>query len=621
MVLLGASSAAAQVIFSEIMYNPLGTDVDATTGANREWVELFNAGSEPVDLSGWRFEDTQDGQVASPLPAGTILGPREALVLAGNAATFDSVWGTAANGIRRIGLSNFPSLSNSPSLTDEVLGLRNAAGALVDVVNYDDASPWPVDSPDGESVFLLPQHLGVATNDAGASWKPSMGGLYGARYERGASGGERASPGFVETIPQPAFAPSTDAVWSMVVLPDTQNYVKSSVDRTVFTQQTNWVRDNVTAHNIRFVLHEGDIVNQNSQITPTSGDQSANQQWQNAKASMSILDGVVPYAIVPGNHDYGATNAQDRSTQFNSYFRLTDNPLVDPGRGGTLQHVMVRNELQNAVHEFTAPDGREVLVVALEWGPRQAAVDWANAIVAQPRFAGHSAILLTHAYMSNDETRLDWARNTDADPSNNQGGNPYSYATAADTNDGEDLWRELVSVHAQFEMVFSGHIGGDGTGYLASRGVEGQTVHQMLLDTQFESNGGNGWMRVVEFLADGRRARVRTYSPLHGLEKTDPANRFEFFLSPLLPGDYNDDRAVDAADYTVWRDRFGGRVAPWSVADGNGDGAVNAGDLPVWSSSYGTVRTTLAGETIPEPVGCVLAAMAAGCGAYRVKRT
>lgn len=416
--------------------------------------------------------------------------------------------------------------------------------------------------------------------------------------------------------------PSGDAAWSMVVFPDTQNYSKSSVDLPIFSQMTQWVVDNKDAFNIQFVLQEGDIVNQNSRVTPTSGDQTANQQWANAKAAMSLLDGVVPYAFSPGNHDYGTTSAQDRTTQFNDYFKATDNPLVDPTHGGTLRQVMVPGQLDNAVHEFVAPDGRKMMIVTTEWGPRQRAVDWANRIMQSSAYVDHTAVLLTHAYMNNDDTRLDWNLNLDNDPSNDQGGNPHSYPTAPDTNDGEELWQELVSQHEQFEMVFSGHIGGVGVGYLASEGVEGQTVHQMLFDSQTEANGGNGWLRVLEFLDDGRTVRLRTYSPFLRYAKGDARNSFSFTVSPLLPGDYNDDGYVDAADYTVWRDGFGNRVAPWSGSDGDGNGVINGADLAVWREAYGSTRA-VDSSPVPEPsalfAGCMLALV--GVGIRRAARS
>ncbi|TWT98070.1 hypothetical protein Pla108_22260 [Botrimarina colliarenosi] len=601
--------APAEVVFSEIMYNPDGSD--DTVGALKEWVELYNAGLDEVDLSGWRIEDVQDAQAAAPLPAGVRLAPGEAIILTPDAATFDAQWNRSGANVRRYEVTGFPSLANSPSPTNETLGLRNSAGRLVDLVNFDDDPPWPTDSPDGSSVMLLPNELSALANDSGLSWKPSMAGVYGAQYRYGADGSlDRASPGYVAVEAQAAFTPSPDAAWSMVVFPDTQNYSKSSGDRPIFSQMAQWVVDHKSDFNIQFVLQEGDIVNQNSQVNPTSGDQSGDEQWRNAKEAMILLDGVVPYAMAPGNHDYGSTNAQDRSTQFNDYFKQTDNPLVDPAQGGALRSVMTPGELDNAIYEFAAPDGREMLLVTTEWGPRQQVVDWAGRALRTAKYADHTAILMTHAYMDHDETRLDWRRNQDADPTNNQGGNPHSYPTAGDTNDGEELWQELVSPNQPFEMVLSGHIGGDGTGYLASTGEQGQTVHQMLFNTQFETYGGNGWLRVLEFLDDGRTVRIRTYSPFHDLQKTDAANAFEFTISPLLPGDYNDDGAVDAADYTVWRELRGEPVEAWSRADGNGDGFIDDDDLAVWRDHYGAVRNGSVSAT-PEPSGTAIVAVGA----------
>jgi hypothetical protein len=53
----------------------------------------------------------------------------------------------------------------------------------------------------------------------------------------------------------------------------------------------------------------------------------------------------------------------------------------------------------------------------------------------------------------------------------------------------------------------------------------------------------------------------------------------------LLPGDYNRDGWVDAADYTLWRDTLQSKTDP--RADGNGDLVVNHGDYDLWKSHFG----------------------------------
>lgn len=579
--------AAAEIIISEIMYNPGGVDVDpnANPPFNREWIELYNTGTAAVNLAGWQIGDSQDDVWASPFPQRTVLNPGQALVVTGDAASFDSMWGT---GINRIEVTNFPALANNPAPNNETVAIRNGLGIIVDEVNYDDAFGWPrADGSQGQSIFALPSGLSTTANDLGTNWKPSMFGVYGARYIGGASE-NHASPGFVATVPQGPFSPSADASWSMVVIPDSQNYAKSSVDRSIFTQMTQWIRDNRDLYKIQVVLHEGDIVNNNNTNNPSSGDQNSTQQWQNAQTSMFVLNGHVPYILAAGNHDYGTTDAQDRTTNINNYFRATDNPLVDPAQGGIMKGVMTPGEIQNAYYAFTTPDGRKMLVIALEWEPRPATVAWANQVAALPEYADHTAILLTHGYLNGNNSR-------------------YSSSRVPEDYSGQELWLGLVRQHSNFEMVFNGHFGGDGAGYLASTGLQGNVVHQMFFNTQFETFGGGGWMRIVEFLNDGKTVRVRTYSPFYDMTRPHPEFEFEFQISPLptlppLAGDYNGDGFVDAADFLLWRGTLGSTQL--LAADGNGNGVIDEGDYDVWRNNFGAVRAGMAQAVaaVPEPM-------------------
>lgn len=71
----------------------------------------------------------------------------------------------------------------------------------------------------------------------------------------------------------------------------------------------------------------------------------------------------------------------------------------------------------------------------------------------------------------------------------------------------------------------------------------------------------------------------------------------------FLPGDFNADGLVDAADYTVYRDNLGGDSA---VLNGNGSGAptVGAADLTLWQATYGSsVGSAVA---VPEPTALLL---------------
>jgi hypothetical protein len=79
-----------------------------------------------------------------------------------------------------------------------------------------------------------------------------------------------------------------------------------------------------------------------------------------------------------------------------------------------------------------------------------------------------------------------------------------------------------------------------------------------------------------------------------------------FSPTPTLPGDYNGNGQVDAADYTVWRNTLGSRTS--LSADGDGDGLIDQGDYVVWKNGYGnrTGSGSFTGSAIPEPASLVL---------------
>lgn len=69
-IFLSPSISNAQIIISEIMYDPDGSD------SGREWVEIWNNGNEPVDLSGWKlFENDTNHKINPVVEAGDLVIP------------------------------------------------------------------------------------------------------------------------------------------------------------------------------------------------------------------------------------------------------------------------------------------------------------------------------------------------------------------------------------------------------------------------------------------------------------------------------------------------------------------------------------------------------------------
>lgn len=68
-------------------------------------------------------------------------------------------------------------------------------------------------------------------------------------------------------------------------------------------------------------------------------------------------------------------------------------------------------------------------------------------------------------------------------------------------------------------------------------------------------------------------------------------------ITASLPGDYNSDGVVNAADYTRWRDTLGSTTT--LSADGDGNGRVEQADYNIWRNNY-SVSVAIA-VAVPEP--------------------
>lgn len=319
-----------------------------------------------------------------------------------------------------------------------------------------------------------------------------------------------------DVIPTPPYTPPApfeyvEGSMTLAVLPDTQVYAQSYPD--TFVAQTRWIRENVDTNNIAFVLHAGDITNTNTA-----------EQWDNAKRAFMELDGLVPYALAIGNHDCGpGGSARTRDTLINDYFPISQFRDL-PTFGGAFEP----HTIDNTFHLFEA-GGYRWIAIALEWGPRDEVVAWLDRVLTD--HADRVAIIITHAYMFNDDTRYAWR------DGKRQSWNPHGYGTASlpgGVNDGEDLWQKAIRRHGNVAMVLSGHVLGDGTGLLSSTGDKGNTVHQMLANFQMRRGGGEGYMRLIELLPDGRTIQVRTWSPLLQRSLTEADQQFRLQLDVRL---------------------------------------------------------------------------------------
>ncbi len=201
------------MIVSEIMYNPAGSE------PRTEWIELFNRGTTPAELSGWILDD-EDNTNWSSIPTGILLEPGKLAVLhngffgANSSADFRTAWSVPSDALV-IGIP-WGSLDNTPSAIapiNENLSLRDAGGTLLDQVNYDDdGTVWPA-AANGPSIYLAITAANQATidNSLGTNWKSSVLGFDGNLSPAGSSIFNAADVGTPGRLPTGNLPPSIAA--------------------------------------------------------------------------------------------------------------------------------------------------------------------------------------------------------------------------------------------------------------------------------------------------------------------------------------------------------------------------------------------------------------------------
>ena len=301
--------------------------------------------------------------------------------------------------------------------------------------------------------------------------------------------------------------------WSMIVVPDVQFYIKERCHQGIVDLMNAWIADNVETLKIKQVLFVGDLVNNNDYgIIASYNDFICREQWQIFSDMMKRLDGKVPYVLCTGNHDYGVRWSENYKTYYNDYFPTDRNPLSRRQLIGCFTNASGKKTMENAAFELTAPppDNRKFLIITLQFAPNDAILEQARKLADDPRFADHTGIVLTHSYLLARGKRIQQEKYG----VNQLGG-----------NSGEGIFQKLVYPAKNIRLVVSGHVGGPqgwGVGFSTAENRAGKKVAQMVFNTQFVGykqlgNGGDGWLRWLEFLPDKKTVRARTFSPLFAI--------------------------------------------------------------------------------------------------------
>jgi hypothetical protein len=266
--------------------------------------------------------------------------------------------------------------------------------------------------------------------------------------------------------------------FTLIGLPDTENYTTDYPD--IFSCQTRWIRTNASTRNIKYAAHEGDIVNNGTNTV----------QWSYADTSMSILEAPmagypdgIPYGTAAGNHD-----EEDGATGYNNTFG------VSRFSGRSYYGGQYGSDNLNHYDVFSSA-GMEFIVVYIRAAATDAEISWANGIIAAN--PTKRAILVSHNVLDI------------ADP-------------AIFTTQGLAIY-DAVKDNTNLFLMLCGHNHGTA---MRTDTIGNHTITSLLADYQEVANGGDGYLRVMEFVPEENVINVKTFSPYTATYLTDASNEF-----------------------------------------------------------------------------------------------
>ena len=309
--------------------------------------------------------------------------------------------------------------------------------------------------------------------------------------------------------------------FSMIMVPDPQSYVKFAANQPLFELQTAWIAQNIKRLNIKAALFTGDMVEQNNKLISAplpneyNGDQTSRQQWEAISRGLARLDNRLPYIACQGNHDLGYIAAEYRYSMMPDYIYPERNMAFEKTLVSTGANYEGIHTMENDAFEFHDKAWGDLLVISFEFAPRDEALDWARQLIESDRFVNHKVIILIHSFLATNGERIveEGYKLT-----------PRNWAQA--------VWDKLIYPSKNIKMVLCGHTGNppkikDGekvnyqptTCYRVDKAADGHEVVQMMFNSQngdgsWNGNGGDCWLRILEFRPDGKTIGVRTFSPL-----------------------------------------------------------------------------------------------------------
>lgn len=296
--------------------------------------------------------------------------------------------------------------------------------------------------------------------------------------------------------------PPGNADFTVIALPDTQHYTYSAINFQIFIDQTQWILNQKVNLNIVLVDHLGDIVDYSEAI-----------QWQRARQALNNLNqNDIAIGIAPGNHDYNSISANTgEATLYDKNFPATtaisiadglgipsyDNyPWYGGYMGGTNDIVTTddgnyTNRLWKNNYVLFSAGGMDFINIALEFNFPFESQQWLHDVLNT--FPNRRAIISTHAFIRDDNS-------------------------VTDSGNVQAVLNDILAEHCNVFLILCAHYYDDvntpGEAKLDLINSCGKPLYIRMSNFQEETNGGDGFLRIMKFKPSRSEIEFKTYSPV-----------------------------------------------------------------------------------------------------------
>ncbi len=296
--------------------------------------------------------------------------------------------------------------------------------------------------------------------------------------------------------------------YSIAFIPDTQ--YTTAYNPTKLHYIYDFLIENAKSRNIKYVISLGDMTDQNTAL-----------EWELVKSQTDRLNGIVPYTVLRGNHD---TTRNDGALLFDEYYSKKD--------GYYYNHVKENGGFYNedsvtSTYLLFNAGNTDYMILNLDYGASDNTLAWADSVIRQ--HPEHRVIVATHAYLSNDGTTISKGESGTTEGYHPSDGSP--------SNDGEEIWNDLLRHHENIAMVVCGHMYSDRILIEQACGTSQNTVYQILINGQVPDSlmKGLGLVAMMYFTEDGSVAAIEYYSTVFNAYFKNGSSRIKLKLPSNRP--------------------------------------------------------------------------------------